>query len=255
MLGVEGTEKFYFCPSCKSSHRSYTRDRVKLVVSDSTLHQFFAPPGDIRAQYQGDTLHTDYITIPGACIDELYNAFRLDQELLPPDKPLDVVLVMGYSDLLKGLSRKFMMECLQLFASTILDLGKDKNPDSPNTIAIATLLYPPKLAWFYDNGREPRFYQNEIEKIDWLNAEIRKLNIANSSPFYPRFHTYGVRKVTRHYYDRYGYHHQYDVKSHRWEHWRESVKTEKFHLRDDRRVKMGTAVNNYFIQRTQNSRE
>ena len=45
---------------------------------------------------------------------------------------------MGYSDLLKGLSRKFMMECLQLFASTILDLGKDKNPDSPNTIAIAT---------------------------------------------------------------------------------------------------------------------
>ena len=62
MLGVEGTEKFYFCPSCKSSHRSYTRDRVKLVVSDSTLHQFFAPPGDIRAQYQGDTLHADYIS-------------------------------------------------------------------------------------------------------------------------------------------------------------------------------------------------
>ena len=50
MLGVEGTEKFYFCPTCKSSHRSNTRNRVKLVVSDSSLHQFFAPPGDSRAR-------------------------------------------------------------------------------------------------------------------------------------------------------------------------------------------------------------
>ena len=99
MLGVEGTEKFYFCPTCKSSHRSNTRNRVKLVVSDSSLHQFFAPPGDSRAQYKGDTLHTDYITIAGGCTDEFYKAFILDLELLPPGKPLDIVLVMGYADL------------------------------------------------------------------------------------------------------------------------------------------------------------
>ena len=255
MLGVEGTEKFYFCPSCKSSHRSYTRDRVKLVVSDSSLHQFFAPPGDTRAQYKGDTLHADYITIPGGCIDELYNAFRLDLEFSPPGKPMDIVLVMGYADLLKGHSRNFIMECLQLFSNTVLELGKDQHPDTPNTISVATLMYPPRLAWFYDNGPEPQNYLNEIEKIDWLNAKIRELNLANSSPFYPRFHTYGVRKATRYHYDRYGYKHQYAVKSHRWEHWLESAKTDKLHLREDRRIKMGSAVNEYFIQRTTNTKE
>ena len=255
MLGVEGTEKFYFCPTCKSSHRSNTRNRVKLVVSDSSLHQFFAPPGDSRAQYKGDTLHTDYITIAGGCIDELYKAFILDLELLPPGKPLDIVLVMGYADLLKGHSRKFMMECFQLFTSEVMELGKEKHPDTPNTISVATLMYPPKLAWFYDNGREPENYRNEMEKIDWLNAKIKELNLANSSPFYPRFHTYGVRKATRSYYDRFGQYHQYDEKSHRWEHWLETAKAEKLHLRDDRKMKMGSAVNEYFIQRTINTRE
>ena len=162
---------------------------------------------------------------------------------------------MGYADLLKGHSRKFMMDCLQLFTSSVLELGKEKHPDSPNTIAVATLLYPPKLAWFYDDGREPPNYVNEMEKIDWLNAKIKELNLANSAPFYPRFHTYGVRKDTRYYYDRYGYRHQYEKRSHRWEHWLESAKREKLHLRDDRRMKMGSAVNEYFIQRTINSRD
>ena len=70
MLCVEGTEKSYLCPSCVSRHKSYPEERVKIVVSDSTLHQFFAPPNnEDKPAYMGDTMLTDYITIPGGCIE------------------------------------------------------------------------------------------------------------------------------------------------------------------------------------------
>ena len=36
------------------------------------------------SQYEGDVMHADYIAIPGACMDTLVHAFRLDCDLLPP---------------------------------------------------------------------------------------------------------------------------------------------------------------------------
>ena len=174
ILDVENSDRAYLCPSCKSRHRSYPEARVKMVVSDSTLHEFFAPPGYTVSQYEGDTMHADYITIPGACMDTLFHAFRLDCDLLPPDKPIDVVLVMGYNDLVKGHSRHWIMECLNCFCRYVSDLAQKNHPDTPNTVAIATFMYPPQLAWLYDNGPEPPNYVNEKEKIDWLNAQLAR---------------------------------------------------------------------------------
>ena len=251
ILDVENSDRGYMCPSCKSRHRSYPETRVKMVVSDSTLHEFFAPPGYTgRIQYKGDTMHADYVTIPGACMDTLFHAFKLDCDLLPPDKPIDVVLVMGYNDLVKGHSRYWIMECLQCFCRYVSDLAQKNHPDSPNTVAIATFMYPPQLAWLYDNGPEPLNYVNEKEKIDWLNAQIHELNMKNLCEFYPRFHTYGIRTSTRSTTDMYGNVKSYHVKLHRWEHWREQDRANMLHLRNDRRFKMGRAVNNYFILRT-----
>ena len=39
-------------------------------------------------------------------------------------------------------------------------------------------------------------------------------------------------------------------KAHRWEHWVETEPARMLHLRDNRRFKMGTALNNYFIMNT-----
>ena len=247
---MESSGERYLCPSCKSHHKPYPEARVKVTVSDSTLHEFFAPPGHTQSQYKGDTMHCDYITIPGACMDVLYHAFRTECAMLPPDKPLDVVLVMGYNDLVKGHSRDWMLDCLKCFSNLVFDLAKKNHPNTPNTVAIASLMYPPQLAWFNDNGPEPANYVNEKEKIDWLNAQIHELNIQNSSPYYPRFHTYGVRTSTRVSKDRYGKQQKYHVKYHRWEHWREEDRVTMLHLRNDRRFKMGKAVNNYFVLRT-----
>lgn len=54
LTGVEGTDNNFLCPSCKSSHAPYPEDRIKLVISDSSLHKFFAlstPSGSGYAGY------------------------------------------------------------------------------------------------------------------------------------------------------------------------------------------------------------
>ena len=72
----------------------------------------------------------DYITIPGADIETILNALRLDYVEKFPAKPLDVAVVAGYNDLVKGHTRDF-------------------------TIAISTLMNPPQLVWFSYNDRIP----------------------------------------------------------------------------------------------------
>ena len=72
----------------------------------------------------------------------------------------------------------------------------------------------------------------------------------NNVPQYVRFHTYGVRTDTKNVYDQYGQLHQRVVKYHRWQHWRESNPANMLHLKNHRRFKMGTALNNYFILNT-----
>ena len=107
--------------------------------------------------------------------------------------------------------------------------------------------YPKILrgSFFWDT-----LYNNQKEKIDWINAGIHQLNLANAAPMYPRFHTYGVRTATRRSTDMYGQEHHNRVKSHRWEHWVEAEPSNMLHLRDDRRFTMGRALNKYFVLRT-----
>ena len=249
---MEDKTTVYLCPSCMSHHKPYPENRIKIVVSDSTLHQFFAPPDNIAtSQYSGDTMHVDYVTIPGGTLDTLTNAFRLDYMVKQHTRPLDVVLVGGYNDLVKGHSRDFIVWELQRFANKVLEAGSNLHPDNPNTVAISTFMYPPQLAWFPDNGPYPYYgYTNHREKINFINQQIHKINMANNVPKYVGFHTYGVRKCTNVKYDQYGQQYQTLVKSHRWEHWREQNRASMLHLRNDRRFKMGAAINNYFIYNT-----
>ena len=245
--GVEESNSRYLCPSCKSHHWPYPYERVKIVVTDSTLHQFFAPPGaatGISNQYQGDLIHVDYISIPGATIEDLIRAFKADYEQLPQIKPLDVVLVAGYNDLVKGYSRELITHTFRKFTRAVLQQG------STNTVGISTLMYPPQLAWYPDNGPEPPNYHNQMEKIHWINTEIKSLNVFNGAEHCPGFHTYGVRRVTRTWTDVFGQVTQRQIKQHRWEHWRETSPTRMLHLTNERRYKMGAAINNYFVLRT-----
>ena len=248
--GVEESGEGYQCPSCKSRHRPYRDDRIKVVVGDSTVHKFFDPPGHTSSHYAGDLVHVDYVTIKGAYIHQLIHAFRVEYEKLKQAKPLDVVLVGGYADLLSGHSREFILEGYRYFADRVLALGAKLAPHSRSTVAIASLMYPPKLAWFRDNGPEPYNYRNQKDKINWLNSKIDDLNHENSVPVYPGFHTYGIRVETITTTDGNGEEVKTRRKAHRWGHWVEGPRREKIMLKPDRGFVMGKALNNYFLYRT-----
>ena len=251
LTGVEESNSRYLCPSCKSHHPPYPDPRIKVVVTDSTLHQFYAPPGySATQQYDGDTMHCDYISIPGAIIDDLTHAFRLDYVEKVHPKPLDVVIVAGYNDMVNGYSRQSIMESFTRFADYVKMAGIQHG--MKNTVAVSNIMYAPQLSWFPDNGPLPRNHQgNQVEKIDWLNQAILSLNLDNNITEFHRLHKYGVRAYTRKETDQYGQVHLRKIKCHRFEHWREHDPAEKLHLTNSQRFKMGAAINKYFVQRTQ----
>ena len=246
MIGVEHTDRIHLCPSCKKEHQPYPNNRIPVVISGSTLHQYFAPTGYVNSlQYEGDSIHIDYLTIPGARISSLMNAYRLEYVVNPPPKPLDVVIVAGYNDLVEGYARDYIMQKFENFANLVLR-NSIQGLDS-NTVTVSSLLYPPQLAWLPDNGPLPYTgYVNNKEKIDWINDEIKSLNERNGISFPLRFHTYGIRTKTVKSVDRYGQITMRHVKSHRWEQWREDEPRNMLHLSTERRFKMGKALNNYF---------
>ena len=49
----------------------------------------------VNVIYPGDTIHIDYLTIPGATLDELTFAFRKEYCEKPLEKPVEVVLAAG----------------------------------------------------------------------------------------------------------------------------------------------------------------
>ena len=68
--------------------------------------------------------------------------------------------------------------------------------------------------------------------------------------FYVGVHKYGIRVVTRKHIDEYGQEHHRHIKKHKWEQWRETVRTNMLHLTNERRFVLGKAVNEYFMHRT-----
>ena len=249
--GAEDSTEPYLCPSCMHAHRPYPDQRLRIVVSDSTLHQFYAPPGYTGAvQYQGDRLHIDYLTIASADIQTLIDAFKSEYLDFPPSpKPMDVVLVAGYEDLLVGHSRYEIIDKFHQFADLVKGEARDLQlrHDESNTVAIASVMYPSRLAWMQNDGPVPNTnYINQREKIDWINGEIERLNRAYDAVNPPRFHTYGIRTSTMPLFNRFGRQTLYRVKSHRWDQWEGHDRSQMMQLKPERLFKMGTALNNYF---------
>ena len=247
ILGVEfALSGAYFCPSCKGRHAPYPTERTKIVLSDSTLHNFFAPPNHTSTQYEGDIQHSDYVTIPGATLETIFHAYKL--EYSHHTKPVDLFVVAGYNDLVRNYGRDHIVHTIKNFVEYVR--GLDNEDNSSNTVTIGTLLYPPQLAWFRDDGPEPENYTNQKSKIDWINREIASINIENGMEHFVGVHKYGTRVANLKSVDEHGQVQVRHVKKHRWEQWRERDRCNMLHLSNERRFVLGRAINEYFINRT-----
>ena len=166
LMGANKPETIsYNCPSCKKLHKPNYQKRIKLVMSTSTLHMWFAPPGATDVLYKGDTAHRDYVTIPGAKIVHLHEAFMAEYGTVTIG--MDIVLVAGLNDVARGHTRTYIMQCITDFRQAVAKQAEDYHPDVMNTFAVSALLYPPQLCWFVDSGPFPHpDYKNNLEKVD-----------------------------------------------------------------------------------------
>ena len=246
-MGVQRTVWTSGMQPCASKSPEIFFSKKKLEKTDiphSPPYQNCAPHGQV-VMYTGDADHRDYVTIPGAKIPQLHDAFVI--EYAKEMRGMDVVLVAGLNDVARGYSREYIMYCIKDMRKAVNKQAELYHPHVKNTFAVATMLYPPQLVWFEDNGPVPYpDYHNNREKLDWINGQIMADNIENGVQFAPKLHTYGVRTDNKERRDRYGNVTVRHTKSHRWGEWRERNPADMLHLNNARRVALGKDINKYF---------
>ena len=71
------TNQSYLCPSCQNTHPARPSYGLNICVSTSQLHNFQQPrtPGVFCTP---DSIHVDWVTIPGAVLSDLMQAWTID---------------------------------------------------------------------------------------------------------------------------------------------------------------------------------
>ena len=192
-----------------------------MLITNGTLHHYWLPYDPERSLYDGDSVHVDQISIPGATINDLFTAFWVDYG--DESRGLDVVLAAGVDDIMQGKKTEHgfrannMIEDLRWFKNSVVN----KLPARKNTFAIATMVYPPKLCHLPDDGPMPPYFVNHLEMMKWINDQIKVINTESNLTKIPVFHTYGARVDKKH-----------KTSKHRLGDWRGVATDEKLYLID-----------------------
>ena len=246
---ADGSQE-YFCPSCKVVHGLEQNTRRKICLSSSLLHEFWARRNHNNTSvYEGDRSHVDYITIPGGKIMDLINAWKV--EYFQDTKPMDVILIAGLNNLIKGYSADEMLREYDHLVQFVHYQAHKHHPELHNTCTIGTLYYAPQLCWLPAKGKCPPGFINQLVKMQYLNSEIERLN-QESKLKSPNFTVFGVRGGGKHVMDEMGNWVWKDTTHHRYNDWREKDMVNMLHLNDNMRMKMGRWVGKFFEMVTGN---
>ena len=240
LQGAENSTRIrsYLCPSCQIRHPTYMDYGLDICLSGSTMHDFHQPR-DPQVVCPPDSSHVDWLTIPGASVEDLLFAWQV--EYGHETRPMRVLLVAGLNNLVKGgdfesLTYQFKRFQVNVRHQERNHLGKN------NSFAIAPLLPAPKLVWFPDNGPTSSAYVNRRDEVTKINEWIKAFNMKNGIRQVPAFDHMGTRackkKVGKQ---------MVEFKTHRWNLWRASEGYEdKLHLVDKERVRMGQYILKFF---------
>ena len=194
--------------------------------------------------------------IPGATIQELEHAWKADYGHYT--NPMDVVLVAGLNNILRGETEEQIMSRFYNFMIAVAENSRKHHNHGHSSFAVATLIYPPKLTWFDEDGQMPYPEStNKIEMMKSLNNKIINFNnalrlnlwqpktISESGPAdssAPKFHHMGIETVYRRHRGRI-----IRKTKHDWRKWRHTEQRPlMLHLNDKERAKMGRIINYYF---------
>lgn len=187
------TGSSYFCRACNKAHVKFNNSsRRKICVTSVILLE--DRQSTVVEIGSGEVSHVDWICIPGARINTLTEAWEI--EYINEKKPMDVILIGGLENVKKGKSGPSIVNAFKHFIDLVQWQGEHFHPDNPNTCTIGTLIYPPQMCWFSDDEQVPSTFHNQFRNIRWLNLQIERMNTESGTKS-PKFHTLGVRKVTR----------------------------------------------------------
>ena len=240
LQGVEYEDEnlAYMCPTCVTDHPARSPDGLNVLVGASNLHDIHHPR-DASVSCPPDPVHIDWLTVCGATISDLQYAWELDYG--KSTRPMRILLSAGLNDLARGKTRTAVVASILQFR-TVVDRQNQYHPHTNNEFVVATVLNPPKLVWFEDNGPPPPDHKNLLNEIKELNSWIVYFN-QQRDKITPRFHRFGVKDGTRR--DKDGKFQK--VKCHLMNRWRQTEPdSDKLHLSDKWRVRMGTAVTRHF---------
>ena len=232
----------YTCITCESTpHSCKVGMRYAVLLSSSTLHQWQGRRE--RNRYRGNELHMEECTIPGASIDDLTHA--LLAEFSGTYRPIDVIAVCGLNDVLRGRTPDQIISSFRKLQEAVHHLTPE---GERNSIGIATMIIPPKIAHLRERQWGPTPGSNLYNMVE-INARILCLNQEQEQGqlpvmFAPRFHTWGMTGKSRG--SRWPRNLLEGIQYHRSSQWRESARTRRLHLSDDCRLRMGRTCIGYF---------
>ena len=237
------------CSMCLDpAHPKQTTGRIKLVSTSSTLHhvQFSETYQEeliaAHLDFMDSTFHVDVDQIAGGRLDDFTRSWKKwywEQPL-----PVDCAAVVGLNDV-AHLSVDQFMKKLQDWRALMEEHSRIHNHAVPNTLAVATLLYPPKFYWHEGNPFDPPTgWRSYNIKMRALTDAIKQFNLEGGVGRMVGFHQEGSRLYK-------------GKRQHRWETWREFHTqgderdySDFLHLVDEHRVKMYIKLLKYFFHRT-----
>ena len=213
-----------FCVTCKKKHSFQTNNRLKVLVSSSTMHGAYQ-----HQDYQAD-FHIDQLTIPGATTRMARLNFQLDYEDIRTD--MDVLVVIGLNDV-KRTSIKSLRAEVRLWKNWMEIHGTKHN--LRHTLAFTETLRPPQYVWFKQDGPTPSNHVCYEQKLKDINAIFRA---HNDEVFQPNMvlslHNDGRRGLKK------------GKEKHLWNLWREEDKGNMLHLSDSARVSVLKRIEVFF---------
>ena len=235
----EVSNLIYMCPTCVNSHPARPDIGLNVVVSTGQLHNIHHPSSPV-ARSDPDPFHIDWLTVCGATIPELETAWLADYR--KQVRPMRILISAGTDDFAMGRTRDEVVESLMHFKNAV-DKQNEYHPEVKNEFVVATLLNPPKICWFPDNGPAPANHTNMLADLKEINSWIINFNKWNGKDITPRFHRFGVRDGWE--LDMAG--NRVKVKRHIMSQWLQSEpRGERMHLSDRFRVRLGVGAVRHF---------
>lgn len=228
-------DNVYDCPTCARSHQTQTLGSLSICVCASTLHEFWAP-WDESVTFTGCAHHVDYLSIPGATIQEMRSAFL--SEYKDEQRTLNVLVIPGYNDLMRGSEVPEIMREIGIFRDLVELQAYRNHPHLPNTFGCSTMPYPPRLCRMPGQNLSLPDFEDYFPQQHFINKQLIELNAGSCLPSIDfscmglkwERNERGVMAATPDYAK-----------------WREMNPRRMLHLSDNMRIRMARQVERYFV--------